>query len=402
MKICIYFESSPREGGAFHENINLMKVFNEYNKSEFDFTYIVSSHEIKVILEKYGCKTIFLKKNIFFRIHQFLFKFIFFRYLYKKLNIKNAYEKFIFKNKFDLSLFNSPSEISMLASNLPFIIILFEFQHRTDNYLPEYTGFHDFNLRELIIDHATKRAFKVMVATNKDKEVVKRLYNANDKNIKIQPYVPFLPDIYENNKDKIDYKLIFDELSIKSKKFLFYPAQFWPHKNHKYIIDAIDFAVNNCKDDLHVVFSGYDKGNLKYIKNQIKSKNIENNVKIFDYLSNDQIISLYLNSTALVMPTFVGHSTLPLYEAFYFKLPVFFTKGLLDEKLKDLVYEVNLFKPQDLFEKYKLLDDDKNKENKISSASKFYNNNCSREQLFNNFKDIFKEYKYLKSRWSEI
>ena len=66
------------------------------------------------------------------------------------------------------------------------------------------------------------------------------------------------------------------------------------------------------------------------------------------------------------------------------------------------IYEVNLFKPQDLFEKYKLLDDDKNKENKISSASKFYNNNCSREQLFNNFKDIFKEYKYLKSRWSEI
>ena len=402
MKICIYFESSPREGGAFHENINLMKIFNEYNKNEFDFTYIVSSHEIKVILEKYGCKTIFLKKNIFFRIHQFLFKFIFFRYLYKKLNIKNAYEKFIFKNKFDLSLFNSPSEISMLASNLPFIIILFEFQHRTDNYLPEYTGFHDFNLRELIIDHATKRAFKVLVATNKDKEVVKRLYNANDKSIKIQPYVPFLPDIYENNKDKIDYKLIFDELSIKSKKFLFYPAQFWPHKNHKYIIDAIDFAVNNCKEDLHVVFSGYDKGNLKYIKNQIKSKNIENNVKIFNYLSNDQIISLYLNSTALVMPTFVGHSTLPLYEAFYFKLPVFFTEGLLDEKLKDLVYEVNLFKPQDLFEKYKLLDDDKNKENKISSASKFYNNNCSREQLFNNFKDIFKEYKYLKSRWGEI
>ena len=224
----------------------------------------------------------------------------------------------------------------------------------------------------------------------------------NDKSIKIQPYVPFLPDIYENNKDKIDYKLIFDELSIKSKKFLFYPAQFWPHKNHKYIIDAIDFAVNNCKEDLHVVFSGYDKGNLKYIKNQIKSKNIENNVKIFNYLNNDQIISLYLNSIALVMPTFVGHSTLPLYEAFYFKLPVFFTEGLLDEKLKDLVYEVNLFKPQDLFEKYKLLDDDKNKENKISSASKFYNNNCSREQLFNNFKDIFKEYKYLKSRWGEI
>ena len=75
--------------------INLLKIFNEYNNNEFDFTYIASSKKIKDILESYGCKTVFLKKNIFFRIHQFLFKFIFFKYLFKKLNIKNAYEKFV-------------------------------------------------------------------------------------------------------------------------------------------------------------------------------------------------------------------------------------------------------------------------------------------------------------------
>ncbi|MDA7830961.1 glycosyltransferase [Candidatus Pelagibacter sp.] len=401
MKICINFESSPREGGAFHVNINLLKIFNEYNNNEFDFTYIASSKKIKDILESYGCKTVFLKKNIFFRIHQFLFKFIFFKYLFKKLNIKNAYEKFVIKNKFELSLFNSPSEISLLASNLPFIIFLFEFQHRTDNYLPEYVGSHDFNLRELIIENATKRAFKILVATNKDKDMVKKLYNGIDKNIVIQPYVPFLPDIYENNKEKVNYKLVFNDLKITNTKFLFYPAQFWPHKNHKYIIDAVDYAVNTAHENLHVVFSGYDKGNLKYINSQIKLKKLENNVQIFDYLSNDQIISLYLNSSALVMPTFVGHSTLPLYEAFYFKLPVFFSKDLLDEKLKDLIYEIDLFDVQDLLHKYKLLENEKmNKEIKVSSALKFYNNNCSRKQLFINFKNIFKEYRYLKARWS--
>ena len=84
MKIGIYFESSPREGGAFHENINLMKIFNEYNK-DYNFVYIVSSVEIKRILENHGCKTIFFRKNILFRVHQFLFKFIFFKYLFKKL-----------------------------------------------------------------------------------------------------------------------------------------------------------------------------------------------------------------------------------------------------------------------------------------------------------------------------
>lgn len=400
MRIGIYFESSPREGGAFHENINLIKIFNEHNKY-YDFVYIVSSVEIKKILEDLGCSTVFLKKNLLFRIHQFLFKFIFFRYLFKKLNIENIFEKFIIKNKVDLTLFNNPSEISLMASNLPFVIILFEFQHRTDNYLPEYASFHDFNLRELIIEHACKRAYKIIVATNKDKETVVNLYNATRKNIVIQPYVPFLPDIYNNNKFKIDYDKLFSELKIAKKKYLFYPAQFWPHKNHKYLIDAYE-NLNLLDKNLKIIFSGYDKGNLKYLKKQINNKKLEDKFIIFNYLTNDQIISLYLNAKGLVMPTFVGHSTLPLYEAFFFKLPVFFTKDLLDEKLKSLVYEIDIFKPNDLAFRIKECSTQIDQNNlKISSAHEYYLKNCSREKLFENFKNIFDEYKYLKGRWSE-
>ena len=401
MKIGIYFESSPREGGAFHENINLMKIFKEYNK-DYNFVYIVSSIEIKKILENHGCKTIFLKKNILFRIHQFLFKFIFFRYLFKKLKIENIFEKFVLKNKIDLTLFNSPSEISLMASNLPFIIILFEFQHRTDNYLPEYISFHDFNLRELIIDHASKRAFKIVVATKKDENTVVNLYNATNKNIEIQPYVPFLPDIYNENKNKTDYDQIFKEFNLSKKNFLFYPAQFWPHKNHKYLIDAYE-NLKLVDNKFKIIFSGYDKGNLKYLKNQINIKNLQDKFIIFDYLSNDQVISLYLNAKGLVMPTFVGHSTLPLYEAFYFKLPVFFTKDLLDDNLRSLVHEIDILKPEDLSIKINHSNlETKETDLKISLAYDYYLKNCSRKKLFENFSKIFEQYKYLKRRWSEL
>tara|TARA_B100001057_G_C22866833_1_gene956900 strand:+ start:1047 stop:2252 length:1206 start_codon:yes stop_codon:yes gene_type:complete len=401
MKIGIYFESSPREGGAFHENINLMKIFNEYNK-DYNFVYIVSSVEIKRILENHGCKTIFFRKNILFRVHQFLFKFIFFKYLFKKLKIENVFEKFVLKNKIDLTLFNSPSEISLMASNLPFVIILFEFQHRTDNYLPEYVSFHDFNLRELIIDHASKRAFKILVATEKDKNTVVNLYNAINKNIEIQPYVPFLPDIYNKNKDETDYDQIFRDFNLNKKSFLFYPAQFWPHKNHRYLIDACE-DLKKIDSNFKIVFSGYDKGNLIYLKNQIDKKNLQDKFIIFDYLSNDQVISLYLNAKGLVMPTFVGHSTLPLYEAFYFKLPVFFTEGLLDDNLRNLVHEIDILKPEDLSKKInRSSTETKETDIKTNSAYEYYLENCSRKKLFENFSKIFEQYKYLKRRWSEL
>ena len=51
------------------------------------------------------------------------------------------------------------------------------------------------------------------------------------------------------------------------------------------------------------------------------------------------------------MPTFVARSTLPLYEAFYFKKNIFYSKDILDEALEDLVFPFDLKNPKDLSEK---------------------------------------------------
>ena len=57
------------------------------------------------------------------------------------------------------------------------------------------------------------------------------------------------------------------------------------------------------------------------------------------------------------MPTLVGHYSLPLFECFYFKIPVFFTKNLLDESLKKYVYEITVTvmdKPNNILNKSKI------------------------------------------------
>ncbi len=402
MKIAIYFESSPREGGAFHQNINLIKIFNKYLKKKFDFTYIVSSVELKKIIEEQGCKTFFFKKNLFFRLDSFLLKFNFFKVLYKKFFIKNELEKIYYKNKFNLICFNNPSEISLLASNINFIIMLFEMQHRTNNYLPEYKGFHDHDLREIIIINAIHRAFKTIVATNKDKSLLQKFYNANEKSIEVQPYVPFLPDIYENSKDQ-DFNEIFLKLDIpKNKKILLYPAQFWPHKNHGYIVKAAKTFKENNIENIIFIFTGFDKGNLNFIKKNIAKENLEDYFKIFNYVDNLELISLYLNCFAIISPTYVGHSTLPLYESFYFRKNIIFTKDLLDESLKEFVYETDIMIPKDIFDKYnEILNNKTEALKKIDLANKYYNEKCSEEKLANKYENIFNELKYLKSNWDE-
>ena len=199
MKLGFFFESTPREGGAFHTNINIVNIFSKYNKGEFEIIYIVNSIEIKEILEKENCKTLLYKSNVVDRIIMFLYRIQFFKQIFKKLKIFSKFEKFILQNNIDLVYFNSPTKFSLNLEEIPFVMNIYEMQHRTDNYFPEYRmNYHNLDIRDEIITNGIKKAFKIIVATEKDKKLLRELYNAFDKNVLIQPYVPQLPNLYEN------------------------------------------------------------------------------------------------------------------------------------------------------------------------------------------------------------
>ena len=401
MKIGIFFESSPNAGGAFHTNLNIVNIFNEYNKNIFDITYIVISREAEKLLKAKGCKCIYFKSTFFFRLQNIMVKSIIFNSLLKKLKIRNKFEDFILNNKFDIIYFNSPTKFSTFLREIPFVMNIYEMQHRTDSYFPEYRkSEHTLEARDEIIFNAVKKSFKIIVATEKDKNLLKELYNSYNGNVEIQPYIPQIPNLYENQYKGENFRKIFDSLEISGKNILFYPAQFWAHKNHRYIVDAIKFLKKNGREEIKVIFTGHDKSNKKFIKKIIDNENLNDNFIFLDYVNDKQLISLYLNCTALIMPTFVGHSTLPLYEAFYFKLPVFFTKNLLDDKLKDLVYEIDIYKPDDFINVLNEFEKDvANKNKKIEAGKNFYETNCKKLGLFNKLSKIFNELDYLKKRW---
>lgn len=403
MKIAVNFENLPSDGGAYHENILLSDVFKSFENTEFEIVYIVSNKKIKEILENRGLKTIFFKKNVIFRIQNFFYKFLILKFFLNKLKIKNIFEKFIKKNKIDLIIFNNPSEMSLHAYNLMYVIVFYELQHLKYNFFPEYKSYHDFDMREIIIKNFLKKAFKVIACVQKDKNLLEKYYNANKDKIIIQSFVSRLPLIYEKNKTQKNYDEHFKNLKlIENKKILFYPAQFWPHKNHKYLIDAMDALVNDHKiNDYHFVLCGYDKFNhLSFLKELIKKKNLDEYFSFFDYLKDEEIISIYKNCHALIMPTFVGHYSLPLLESFYFKLPVLFTKDLLDEELKKFVYEIDTTNKNSLFKKLNYIKENKDEVDlNLKEAFNYYNKVCSIKKIEDTYKNIFKEVLYYQGLW---
>lgn len=130
------------------------------------------------------------------------------------------------------------------------------------------------------------------------------------------------------------------------------------------------------------------------------SNKLKENFIIFNYLKNEEVIALYLKATALIMPTYVGRSSLPLYEAFFFKVPIFYSKGILDQKLEDLINSFDLNNPRDLSDKlHDHLLNKINSEEKVKNAYKYYMDNLNDNLRIGTLKKIFEDYVYFQSRW---
>lgn len=141
--------------------------------------------------------------------------------------------------------------------------------------------------------------FKIFAPKYKDKAKVLQFVS--------QPNSKYF-ELDENDKNNVLKKY-----SIKDN-FFYLPNQFWKHKNHMLVFDAI----NELKKDgieIYLVCSGYmnDYRNVTYIntiKNFIDINNLENNIKLLGLIDYDDVFTLIKFSKAVINPSlFEGWSS---------------------------------------------------------------------------------------------
>jgi len=102
------------------------------------------------------------------------------------------------------------------------------------------------------------------------------------------------------------------------------------------------------------------------------------------------------------MPSYVGHTVIPMYEAFYFKKNIFFTKGLADENLTEYLIEINTNDEKSVRKNYlKIMENTEENDNRLNKAKKFFDESLQKEKMANSFIKIFNEYKYIQERWKQ-
>ena len=140
------------------------------------------------------------------------------------------------------------------------------------------------------------------------------------------------------------------------------------------------------------MFCGSDRGNFDFIKNEIEKNELNKLFTIIPFASIEEVIFFYENVFGVVMPTIGGPTNLPLYESFFFKKPIFYTKDLLnDENLKKAIIEIDIKDPIDFVNK--LLNIDNLDLDKIKSyAYDYYFKVCDKEIYKKNYQSILRDF----------
>jgi hypothetical protein len=132
---------------------------------------------------------------------------------------------------------------------IPYIATVWDVQHRTHPWFPEVSHRSQWDYREALHARFLKRATYAITGTRTGADQLGWYYQVPPERIRILPHPTPLQvaTVPTGNGSLI--------ATLKQKTFVFYPAQFWPHKNHANLLLALKILVDRDGLDLDLVLS---------------------------------------------------------------------------------------------------------------------------------------------------
>lgn len=397
LNVAVMISSGLESGGGFQYEFMVLNLLKKYhNNKDICLHYFAPSHKIAKDYSKLELDISILEENFLQKSHRLLLSNIFSQKILNKIGLgSSSIEKKLIACNVDLIYFLSPSMKSWGLNSMPYIFTLWDLGHLEMPEFPEVSGGGVFELRETLYSKSLKKAIKVIVDSSYSKEYAIKKYNLDRNRVKTLKYLPNIREIQSNTN--IDVK---QKYNIKND-YIFYPAQFWAHKNHIFILRAIKILKEKKGVDVDVIFSGSDKGNLNYILQKAKDFGIDDLINYIGFAPDEEIPLLYKESLALVMPTYLGPTNIPPLEAFFYETPVCYSDTpFFREQVGDAVFYIDLNNPATLVQNILTIKNDAAFVKEKILLGKKVLENWNEEDFYNKLLDILMDYKNIRQGWN--
>jgi len=217
----------------------------------------------------------------------------------------------------DLWLFPGNERFSFRAP-LPALGTVHDLMHRYEPGFPEVSERGEYESREFHFGETVRWSRGVIVDSNVGKRQLVESYHADPEKVFVLPYIA--PMYFYSGTDA-ETDAVAHRYGLP-KKFFFYPAQFFQHKNHASLVLGVERMRESHPDVRLVLVGAKDRNSHEEVRALVSRLNLAENVLFLGYVPDRDMPALYRLARALVMPTYFGPTNIPQLEAFATGCPV--------------------------------------------------------------------------------
>lgn len=314
MKLGIFLDERPEGGGAYQYSLSLAGALAALDPARYELVYAYTQPGWASVLAGLRGEKLQLEFGAGIKILRKACRLLRLRLAWLWRFLALVHPSLRAMKQEGCMLWFYPGQ-DMFAYLLPFpaAASVHDLMHRYERQFPEVGAPAEFRWREFHYRQLCRQARILLVDSEVGRKQVLESYGARwAPKVRVLPYT--IPTVLASSSARPPAKPL-------PKRFFFYPAQFWRHKNHALLLEAFARARKDAPDAF-LVFSGAPKNAYPEVLEKAEKLGLVDRVAFLGYVDEGELRWLYEHAVALVMPTFFGPTNIPPLEAIALGCPV--------------------------------------------------------------------------------
>ena len=214
-------------------------------------------------------------------------------------------------------------------------------------HYPQFFDIADLTWRETIYRAACRTSQAIIVNSQWIKDDVVAQFAVSPDKVQIIPEAAptqLLAEVSDEDKAATRAKYALPE------RYIFYPNNTWPHKNHLRLFEAMAWLRDEKGTTVPLVSTGArHEPSREKLDSRIRELGLENQVQLLGFVSSAELRAIYQMARCLVVPSLFEANSLPIFEAWAEGIPVASSNvTALPEQVGDAGLLFDPMDPQDM------------------------------------------------------
>jgi glycosyltransferase involved in cell wall biosynthesis len=320
MKLVAILEDDAAAGGGFNQALNAIAQMRDLCAGRYEFEVLTTQASNLAVLGRLNVPAERFAFSFADKLLAYLASSPWWPGVQVRLELTAPFEKALLRRGCDLAYFVTPSARPAILQRLNYIFTVLDLCHRDMPVFPEVRDYARFRVREQLYRTVLPPAYLIVTDSADLATAVSRRFGIDAERLLPMPFAPAPTLAAESSRATA---AVLEAYRLEPGYF-FYPAQFWAHKNHIRILQALVLLKGDGQAP-RVVFAGGDPGNRGHLEKFVEVHPLRDQVRMLGFVPQEDMRGLYEGCRAVLMPTYFGPTNIPPLEAWMIGRPLIYS-----------------------------------------------------------------------------